>query len=163
MLLNFPVQNIRKKFTAVMVDLRMLWRSFRFLNQHSCIECTISWLHSTLHCSHFFCFLNIHPCPVLPTPLQQGNVFILWQYFYHYLIYNYHNSVWRAITSTTINVLHSHVTMYSTSGWSLKLTYNLEKNISGSGLDQAFTPKLRLFCIIEMSERKGICVLNPCH
>lgn len=127
MLLNSPIQCIRKKFSAVMIDLRMLWRPFQLLNQHSCIKCTINWLHSTLHCSHFLSFYEIHPCPVLPRSLQKGDVFILW-HFYHHLIEDWHNSVWRAITSTIFNVLHSHVTIYSTSSWSLKLICHLEKN-----------------------------------
>ena len=171
--MNSPVQCIRKKFTTVMVDHRMLWRPLWLLNQHRCIRCTIKWLHSTLHYSHFLCFYNIHHCPVLLTSLQSGNVFVLWQRFYNHLIYDWHKSVWRATTNTIINALHSHVTVYSTWGWSLKSIYHLEKkkflvnrwvlDVVKCGLGQAFTTKLRLFYVTEMSERTGICVLNPWH
>lgn len=131
MLLNSPIQRIRKKFATVMVDLRMPWRPFWLLKQHSCIKCAINCVFNTTLQPFPFFFYNIHHCPVLLTSLQKDNVFILWQYFYHYLIYDWHNSVWKAITSTIIDIFHSHVTMYSTSGWSLKLIYHLEKNISG--------------------------------
>lgn len=105
MLLNSPIQCSRKKFPSVMITFRMLWRAFCLLNQHSCIKCTIIWLHSTLHC--IYCFYKIHHCPVLPTSLQQGNGFILWQHGHRYLINNWHDSVGRGITNVITKVLRS--------------------------------------------------------
>lgn len=123
MLLNSPIQCIRKKFTSVMTTFRMLWRNVGVLNQLHQMHYQLIAFNSVLKSfTGSTRSITAQSSQQLP---QKGNEFILWQHVHHYWIIDV--TLYEEASQMLLPMFCTVVTMQTSSGWPLKLMHHFKK------------------------------------